>query len=185
MRKQGTMDKFKDKYRISSARLEGWNYGNPGLYFITICTKDRIHYFGNIENNTMLLNELGKIVNNEWLKTVDLRPDMNLEMGNFIVMPNHFHAVIFIGDNIYNNVDADEVKKAQSKKTLGPQSKNLSAIVRGFKSAVTQYARISNIKFNWQSSFHDHIIRGYDEFSRISEYIKHNPERWHKDVFNK
>ena len=96
------MDKFKNKYRIPSARLQNWDYGSPGLYFITICTKDRIHYFGEIENDEMVLYELGLIVNAEWEKTLEIRPDMNLELGEFITMPNHFHAIIMIGDNRFN-----------------------------------------------------------------------------------
>jgi putative transposase len=78
------MDKFKNKYRIPSARLQSWDYGSRGLYFITICTKDRNHYFGEIENDEMVLNELGLIVNSEWEKTTEIRPDMNLELGEFI-----------------------------------------------------------------------------------------------------
>ncbi len=96
------MDKFKNKYRIPSARLQNWDYGSPGLYFITICTKDRQHYFGRIENHKMILNELGLITNAEWEKTLQIRPDMNLELGEFVTMPNHFHAIIMIGENEYN-----------------------------------------------------------------------------------
>lgn len=76
------MDKFKNKYRIPSARLQNWDYGSPGLYFITICTKDRNHYFGKIEDDVMALNELGLIVNSEWANTPKIRPDMNLELGD-------------------------------------------------------------------------------------------------------
>ena len=95
-------EKFKNKYRIPSSRWQQWDYRSVGIYFITICTKNRIHYFGEIENGKMNLNELGKIVNQEWMKTIEMRPDMNLEIGEFIVMPNHFHAVIRIGKNRYN-----------------------------------------------------------------------------------
>ena len=98
------MSKFKNKYRISSARLENWNYGAAGSYFITICTKNRLHYFGEIVDNDMQLTELGKIAETEWLKTIEMRPDMNLEMGEFILMPNHFHAIIIIGNNEFNNI---------------------------------------------------------------------------------
>ncbi len=97
------MHKFKNTYRIPSARLQNWDYGSPGLYFITICTKNRGHYFGKIENGEMFLNELGLIVNNEWMQTPIIRPDMNLELGEFITMPNHFHAIIMIGENKYNS----------------------------------------------------------------------------------
>lgn len=101
------MDKFKNKYRIPSARLQNWNYGAMGSYFITICTKNREHFFGEIIKDKMQLTELGKITEIEWLKTLELRPDMKLELGEFVVMPNHFHAIIIIGENEYNSPQND------------------------------------------------------------------------------
>jgi len=199
------MDKFKNKYRIPSGRLQNWNYGSPGLYFITICTKDRNHYFGEIENDVMVLNELGLIVNSEWAKTPEIRPDMNLELGEYITMPNHFHAIIMIGENRFNDAirtDAmhgvsemtDGVSDAPQSKEIdamhgvytnkfGPQSKNLASIMRGFKSAVTTASKKLNIEFCWQARFHDHIIRNHDELIRISNYIKTNPQNWKGDKF--
>lgn len=101
------MSLFKNKYRIASARWQNWDYANAGAYFITICTKDRQHYFGEIHNGTMQKNELGDIVTLEWLKTPALRQDMNLTLGEFVVMPNHFHAIIIIGTNEYNSKDVE------------------------------------------------------------------------------
>lgn len=191
------MDKFKNKYRIPSARLQNWDYGSPGLYFITICTKDRNHYFGEIENDEMVLNELGLIVNSEWEKTPEIRPDMNLELGEYITMPNHFHAIIMIGENRFNAIRRDDMhgvsdapqpkeKDAMhgvSTNKFGPQSKNLASIIRGFKSAVTTASKKLNIEFCWQERFHDHIIRNHDELIRISNYIKTNPQNWKRDKF--
>jgi hypothetical protein len=95
-------DKYQNQYRIPSARLQNRDYSSEGLYFITICTAHRIPYFGKIVNGIMELSDIGKIVKNEWLKTFELRPDMNLYRGEFVVMPNHFHAVIGIGENEFN-----------------------------------------------------------------------------------
>ena len=180
------MDKFKNKYRISSARLQNWDYGSPGLYFITICTKDRKHYFGEIKNDEMILNQLGLIVNSEWEKTPIIRPDMNLELEEFITMPNHFHGIIMIGENEFNKRgdgrDAMHRVSTTANK-FGPQSKNLGSIMRGFKSAVTTLAKKLNIEFGWQERFHDHIIRNHDELVRISDYIKTNPQNWKDDKF--
>jgi putative transposase len=96
------MSLFRNKYRVESPRLQNWDYGAAALYFITICTHNRICYFGNIVEKAMQLSEIGKIAEQEWVKTFDLRPDMNLHMGKFVAMPNHFHAIIGIGDNPYN-----------------------------------------------------------------------------------
>ncbi len=100
------MKKYKNKYRIASTRLRNWDYGWNALYFVTICTKNRVCWFGEVRNGTMLLSEIGAIAKAEWLKTFTMRPDMNLWMGEYVVMPNHFHAVIGIGRNQYN-VDGD------------------------------------------------------------------------------
>ena len=96
---------FHHKYRVPSARLQTWNYAYAGMYFVTISTKDREFYFGEITNGQMQLSELGKIAETEWIKTIELRPDMNLELGEFVVMPNHVHGIILIGENQYNNHD--------------------------------------------------------------------------------
>ena len=98
------MSLFKNKYRIEPARLKNWDYGSEALYFVTICTKNRKHFFGEIVNDEMQLNEMGLIAHNEWFKTPDIRPDMNLELEAFQVMPNHIHGIIHIGRNQYNTV---------------------------------------------------------------------------------
>ena len=186
-------EKFNNKYRIPSARLQSWDYGNSGLYFITICTKNREHYFGDINNGEMHLSKIGDIVKSEWIKTFDMRPDMNLEMGEYVVMPNHFHAIIGIGENGYNTVgglgrDAMHCVSTgtEPRKTnqFGPQSKNLASVIRGFKIGVTINARKINPEFAWQPRFHDHIIRNIKSFENIQRYIINNPLQWKTDKFH-
>lgn len=199
------MDKFQEMYRIESSRLKNWDYGTDAYYFVTICTQNREHFFGKIRDSKMALNEIGKIAKTEWLKTLVLRPDMNLKLGEFVIMPNHFHAIIYIGKNIYNSVRKDNaqviseinkdamhrVSAKEQNRTIstekyksnkfGPQSKNLSSIIRGFKSSVTVESRKINQEFSWQSRFHDHVIRDKKEWYAISNYIKNNPKNWNED----
>lgn len=181
-------DKFRNKYRIASARLQNWDYGLNAMYFVTICTKNKISFFGDVSRDvmhrvsTMQLSQIGKIVDTEWQKTFELRPDMNLEMGEYVVMPNHFHALIGIGRNEYNS---NQAKTKLSLNQFGPQSKNLASIIRGFKSAVTVNARIIDSNFGWQSRFHDHIVRNQGSFDRIQSYIINNPLKWKSDTFYK
>jgi REP element-mobilizing transposase RayT len=194
------MDKFRNKYRIPSTRLQHWDYRWAGAYFITICTHNRMHWFGEIVDGVMKLSEIGNIVQSEWLKTFELRPDMNIWMGEFVVMPNHFHAIIGIGKNEYNTqrdtqrdtqrrdamhcVSTDKPDKPdEPQNQFGPQSKNLASIVRGFKSSVTIAARKINPGFQWQPRFYDHIIRNDESFQTISNYIINNPARWQEDKF--
>ncbi|MFO7874738.1 MAG: transposase [Bacteroidales bacterium] len=101
------MDKFCNKYRIPSARLPGWNYAWCARYFVTICTANREWFFGNVVNGRMELSKIGRIVESEWVKTFTMRPDMQLEMGEYVTMPNHFHAIIIIGQNTYNTPDCE------------------------------------------------------------------------------
>jgi len=220
------MEKFQGKYRISSARLQNWDYASNGMYFVTLCTKNREHYFGQIikpkvenEHSVMKLSEIGNIVETEWLKTPGMRPDMNLMLDEYQVMPNHFHAILIIGENEFNkkeliggsaeipagrdamprvsivtdgsNSKSDMVFELEMrmisetniihKNKFAPQSKNLASIMRGFKSAITMYALDNNIVFGWQSRFYDHIIRDFDEYQRISKYIRNNPDNWEND----
>ena len=109
------MDKFRNKYRIPSARAPWWDYGWNALYFVTICTKEKEHFFGQVVNEEMQLSEIGEIVKIEWLKTFDLRPDMNLIMDEYVIMPNHFHAIIGIGKNQYNTSHCRDAKHCVSK----------------------------------------------------------------------
>ncbi len=138
----------------------------------------------------MVLSEIGEIAQSEWLKTFEMRLDMNLEMGEFVVMPNHFHAIIIIGKNEFNsgggNICGGVMHFAPTNITtknnqFGPQSKNLASIVRGFKIGVTKNARLIHADFAWQSRFYDRIIRDADEYERISEYIINNLEKWFYD----
>lgn len=192
---------FKSKYRIGSKRYYEFDYSSNGKYFVTICTKNKITYFGKIENGVMKLSELGICLQNELLETPSIRPDMNITLDEFVVMPDHFHAIIIIGENRYNQnkipndhcrrhamhcvsskihgVTTDtKFQSNQYQNEFAPQLKNLSSIIRGVKSAVTVYAKINKLDFQWQPRFHDHIIRTNTELIRIKKYIIENPQKW-------
>jgi len=195
-------NKYKNKYRIETTRLKGWDYGKNGYYFVTICTKDRIHYFGDVINGMIQLSEIGKIAFDELQKTPEIRKDMNVTLGEFVIMPNHIHCIIIIGENEYNNNrgyamrcdnncrdatrcdnNCRDAMHGISTNKFGPQSKNLPSIIRGFKSAVTKRAKIINPDFSWQPNYYEHIIRDEKSFKTISEYIINNPLKWNKDKY--
>ncbi|TFF35058.1 transposase [Mucilaginibacter psychrotolerans] len=165
-------DIYKNKYRISPARLKGWDYGSHGLYYITICTKNRSHYFGEIEkgeNETAFLNrtEIADVAESNWFSIPEFHP--YVEVDSFVLMPNHLHGILFI-----NRPD----KLTWSTNKFGPQSKNLASILRGYKSSVTQYAKENAIEFVWQPRYYDHIIRNQKEYENIVGYIYNNPHNW-------
>ena len=205
-------DRFRNKYRIESTRLQNWDYQLGAAYFITICTQNKLHYFGEIVDSQMQLSAIGKIAENEWIKTFEMRPDMNLLMDTFIIMPNHFHAIIVIGDNKYNiqcHTDARHCTQRDARHCMlrdakhcmlrdarhcvstdkpqnkfGPQRKNLSSIIRGYKIGVTKNARLIDPNFAWQARFHDHIIRNNESYEKIHNYIIENPENWDHDKYS-
>lgn len=183
-------DKYKNKYRVKTVRLQNWDYASNAIYFVTICTKNKECHFGEIENGVMQLNELGKLVEIEWKKSLELRPDMNLYLDKFVVMPNHFHAIIVIGENQYNTGREAMLCISKGSKNnikpnkFGSQSKNLASIIRGFKSSVTTYAKRNGvIEFKWQSGFYEHIVRDERGLKNIQNYIVNNPLKWNEDKF--
>jgi len=101
---------FQNKYRIPSARHPEWDYTLDNEYFITICTRDREEYFGNIINEQMQLNDIGKIVADEWVKTPKIRKNVTLD--EWVIMPNHFHGIIIIcNDGIDDTVNPVETPR--------------------------------------------------------------------------
>ena len=178
-------------------RAAKWNYGCPAAYHITICTENRNPWFGRIVKSPfgqhMQLSPIGQIVAEEWIKTPLIRPYMNLLLDEFIVMPDHFHGILIIGENEANcklstYLPFEYTLEAKyrspgpihlnSTNKFGPQTWNLGSIIRGFKSAVTTRVRKSqNKNFNWQSLFHDRIIRDEKDLKTVRNYIVSNPTK--------
>lgn len=173
---------YKNKYRINSIRLQNWDYSYPGMYFITICTKNKIPWFGHVKNGIMGLNIIGCIIQNEWYKTEKIRK--NVKLDEFITMPNHVHGIIEILNNnvetLRRNVSTGK-NKFMSK--ISPKSNSLSSIVRSFKSAcANNIHKIGYPQFQWQARFYEHIIRVDSEsLEKIRHYIKYNPKMWYRD----
>ncbi len=194
--------KYQNKYRIASARLPSWDYSNNAAYFITICTANREHYFGQIINGQPQLSEQGNMAHHCWSQIPNHFPFVFLDES--VVMPNHIHGIIVI-DKPGNNdgsVGVVETLHATSLQEPGiqpppPQIKNeqmvnispkpgsIPAIIRSFKSAVTKYCNENNLRFGWQPRFYDHIIRDNDAYQRIRNYIINNPANWKDDKFFK
>ena len=165
-----------------STRLPGYDYSQPGAYFITICTHEREQLFGNIVNELMHLNELGEMVNFTWLDLVN--HIANILLGPFIIMPDHIHAIIHIieaGEILPIKMAGLEPAPTIPLAPLGQNQTSLTEIVRQFK---TFSARRINILRNtsgvpvWQRSFWDTIIRNDKSYRSITEYIVTNPQRW-------
>lgn len=209
-------DKFQNKYRIPSARAV-WHDYNGGDYFITICTGDRVHYFGEIVNGQMMLNGLGTKLN-ELIAEIPTHHSY-AKTPVYQIMPNHVHLIVCIDGTGVDNTDAVRgdvvcgdavcrdaachVSTTKTTKTtkrtdaachvsttnnkkmqeIANQCGLVSIAMGGLKSALTKYANANSIKFEWQTRFHDHIIRDEEEWERIANYIVNNPSTWENDKF--
>ena len=182
------MKKYNNKYRIESVRLNDWDYRNNGAYFITINTGNRKHFFGEIINSEMRLSPIGEYAENFWMEIPNHFPFV--ELGNFVVMPNHTHGVLIINNvkslqcnDIDKSLQCNDSTGNQYYSDISPKSGSISTIVRSYKSVVSKHARLLNTEFNWQPKFHDHIIRNSESFERIQNYIENNPSNWKEDKF--
>ena len=182
-------------HRRRSIRLKGFDYSSEGGYFITLVTHERQPLFGEVIGDEMRLNELGVIARDEWFRTAQIRPYVELFDDEFVVMPNHIHGIIWITDPPdrwgSDSHRRGTARRAPTRETptnveqFGkPVSGSTPTIVRSYKSAVTK--RINEMRASpsspvWQRNYHEHII-GFDhEYDAIVEYIHNNPVNWTKD----
>ena len=159
--------------RNASIRLRNWDYRSKGAYFITICTKNRRHYFGQIKEKQMVYSAAGNVARNLWLEIP--QHSNAVRLGTMVVMPNHIHGIIVLTHSNYNN-DPEPLVGPRRFQHIGKNS--ISSIVGSYKSAVTKHLRRQGIDFEWQSRFYDRIIRNPFEYHRIDNYISMNPAKW-------
>lgn len=189
-----------------------WHDYNMGTYFVTVCTHNRVHYFGKICNGKITHTEIGAYLCRS-IEEIGLHyPEAAVD--RYVVMPNHFHAIITIvgsrhaaANNEPNNEPNNEANNAANNEghnapintgCLRPSrhpdiddnfnERNhfnalLSRTLGGLKSAVSKQAHLSDLTFRWQPNFHDHIIRNQREYDLIANYIDNNILNWNKDKF--
>lgn len=248
---------MKNKYpNRKSIRLASWNYAWQGFYFITICTKNMVHIFGEMQDGIMKLNSFGEIALREWIKTSEIRD--NVILDEFVIMPNHMHGIIRIidkGQNHYlmkanhlgndivranrlendivrayrdtpvlpnrdmptlpksdlqapgesnllarskrnpphsnklepNNPNGNQINNKFEKRSFRSPSKDLGAIIRGYKAAVTtninKSRKVKGVPV-WHRNYYEHIIRNEQSLNHIRFYIKSNPKKWDEDRFS-
>ncbi len=184
-----------------SIRVKGYDYTEPGAYFVTIITYRRDPLFGKIENGitpyegNVVLNDFGKIADECWRAIPEHFPTVDL--GAHMIMPNHVHGVIVIraDESALRLAMTDDERRGAA--LLRPYHDNdnphkinvkpgsLGAIVRSYKSAVSyRINKEHNATGIWQRNYYEHIIRSADEANRIHLYIESNPAQWDEDDEN-
>lgn len=191
-----------DRHNRRSIRLKGYDYAQAGAYFVTICTQDRECLFGEIAAGEMELSDAGRMVERWWTKLTKKFP--LAEIGEFIVMPNHFHGIVMLvgaapcgrpgRETVLEVPSGGRSQRHDQPGTGHPHggAPTLGDLVDWFKTMTTNdYIRgvkqrgwVSFPGKLWQRNYHEHIIRNEDELSRIREYIVNNPLQWAVDREN-
>jgi len=165
-----------------SLRLQGYDYSQPGPYFVTICVHNRRQIFGAVVGGEMVLNDAGKMVHRMWLEQANRFPGIHLD--EFVVMPDHMHCLLTLPE-----IPAD--KRVPIPSTLNRFSSErppLGQVVGAFKS-VTTVAYVEGVhtqgwpRFQtrlWQRNYHEWCVRDERANRRIQAYIRDNPKNWGK-----
>ncbi len=140
--------KFQGKYRTQSIRLRGWDYSSDGAYFVTICTKDREEFFGDVVNGKMVLSRMGQVAEKFWKQILDHFPFVILD--EFVVMPNHVHGVLFINKNCNKNVETPKLGVSTGTNKNKNPHHNLQWKSGCLGSIINQYKRICTIHIKTQ-----------------------------------
>ncbi len=160
-----------------STRLNGYDYSAPGAYFVTICTHNRKHLFSNIvgaihESPENKLTQYGEFVE----LIIETLPDkFNVSIPKYVIMPNHIHLII----EIYRDNDQRAIRESP----LQYQRSVIDKMVGFLKMNVSKKIHNTYSDKIWQRSYHDHIIRGEQDYQKIWEYIDTNPLKWELDCF--
>ena len=202
--------KFNYRFNSKSNRLENYDYSENWWYFITICTKDRQEYFGEIIHWKMILNEIWRELDLEIKNIPTFRKNVSLD--EYVIMPNHIHIILFLQNNNCRDVPVEHLKgKAEIKNDIGnnmfhrnistgekqnfskeyysdisPKKWKLWNVIKLFKSFFTKNINNSQDKiyFAWQNNYYDRIIRNENELDRIRKYIYENPLKWELEKDN-
>ncbi len=168
-----------------SIRAPGFDYRDGATYFVTVCTANREHLFGDIRNGVMGLSDIGCVVADELQKTPIIRPYVHID--TWIIMPNHVHLLLAVRasprDAPTSPPRGMTIRLDATTRQFSAQS--LGSIINHFKSACTK--RINALyDFNgtiWQRNYHEHIVRSQEESDRIRTYIRQNPANWPGDEY--
>lgn len=164
------------KHHRHSIRLKGYDYSQSGVYFVTIVAWQREMLFGEIRDGEMVLNEFGKIIADTW-KWLETQYEY-VELGAWVVMPNHLHAILIIHEN--RRGDSRIAPTTTKRKPLG-------RLIGAFKTVSTKHINLlrnTEGQVVWQRNYYEHIIRNERGMDNITRYIESNPLNWADDDEN-
>jgi putative transposase len=203
---------YNNRYRVESARLQGWDYASAAWYYVTTCTKERASWFGVVVDGEVCLSKVGEVARQYWEEIPIHFANVSLDV--FVIMPNHVHGIVIVegqdaslnhGDDrrdvavqrLYQVTDTDRdqtlhptadgadagINSMMSK--ISPKAGSLSVIIRSYKATVTKWCRVNGYEsFAWQAGMFEHIVRNDTDLRRIREYIDLNSAKWDLDEYN-
>lgn len=148
-------------------RNKQWDYSRDGIYMVTILVGKRRNSLSVVTNSEVELLPAGKIVQTEWLSLA--KKYENIELGEYVIMPDHFHGIIYFSSSFDPNATAGN--------SFTVQRSNLPAVMRHFTSSSSYKIKLQGIIFKWHTSYHDNILSSHDDVERASRYIRLNPAR--------
>lgn len=182
------------KHHRRSIRLQGYDYTQPGAYFITICVHNRENLLGEIVGEEMRLNDLGDIAKMIWNEL--LNRYANITLDEFVIMPNHIHGIVEI--QAVGAVHEPPLHEPPLSESAGSEPRDFNdpltrrqmtipKIVGYFK--MNSAKRANQIRSTegapfWQRNYYEHIIRNDRELHAIRAYIRRNPLQWALDRDN-
>ena len=166
-------------------RLRNYDYSQSGHYFVTICTQHRKEWFGKVRDGEIDLSIFGEIAKDFWTEIPGHFRYVGID--EFAVMPNHVHGILIIEQDLVGNAYVRSHQGNAYRHSLHDKTKMLlSKVTQQYKASVT--CRINSlgtdIRFAWQKSFYDHIVRSEKSLDLIREYIQNNPLKWDLDREN-
>ena len=160
-------------------RLKDYDYSQNGAYFITICTKNKAHLFGEIVGADLVsarmeLSYAGQMIEEMLFETIHSFDDIIAD--KYVIMPNHFHCIIII---------------SRADTRSAPTRGKVADIIQAFKSKTTlEYIRGVTLgllpsfdKQVWQRNYYEHIIRDETDYQTKWKYIDENPAKWAEDKY--
>jgi putative transposase len=162
-------------------RLKEYDYSQPGEYFVTVCTKDRKHLFGEMSAEEMMENEFGRIVRRCWHELPDHYPHIGLDA--FVVMPNHVHGIICILEGPVGAIHESPLPRNVVERRRMLLSKIIGRFKMNTAKQINATRKTPGLSV-WQRGFYEHIIRNDKSLDRIRDYIMANPLQWQQDKEN-
>lgn len=186
-------DKHWNHYRIQSARASWWDYGKNSIYYVTICTKHRFPFFGQVEGRRMKCSKMGELARQLWMTL----PEMSLpgvKVEALAISPNHIHGIIVLDrakgieplkesrSVVGSPTSEDETVRKAFFQSISPKKGSLSHLIRKFKGLVTKAAReqgwLQKKEPLWQAGYYDRVVRDVSELDRIVAYLSGETYHW-------